>query len=335
MYNQPIFFKKNRVSRVYIGGKLFDDFLADGSTDGFYPEEWIASAVSALSSLGESEGVSVTEDSDNFAEILRKGGNDIVGPRGKMRILVKYLDSAIRLPAQAHPDREFSRKHFNSEYGKTESWVILGVREGAKLYFGFKDGVSEEDFRAAIAASEHDKDAMQELMEVITPKVGDVYLVPAKTIHAIGAGCLILEVQEPTDFTIQPERWCGDYRLSDEQMYLGLSLDDAVDCFKLGTSSSPRIEPVVVTSDSGLRKESLIGKKHTPCFEINRILLAGASYTLSVDDSYAVYIVTDGCVTLRGEGYERSLRRGDYFFMPYSAMGKYSVSGNATLVECY
>ena len=62
MYNQPIFFKKNRVSRVYIGGKLFDDFLADGSTDGFYPEEWIASAVSALSSLGESEGVSVTED---------------------------------------------------------------------------------------------------------------------------------------------------------------------------------------------------------------------------------------------------------------------------------
>ena len=334
MYNQPIFFRKDRVSRVYIGGKLFDDFLADGSTDGFYPEEWIASAVSALSSLGESEGVSVTEDGDNFAEILRKGGNDIVGPRGKMRILVKYLDSAIRLPAQAHPDREFSRKHFNSEYGKTESWVILGVREGAKLYFGFKDGVSEEDFRSAIAASEHDKDAMQGLMEVITPKVGDVYLVPAKTIHAIGAGCLILEIQEPTDFTIQPERWCGDYRLSDEQMYLGLSLDDAVACFNFGRSPSPKIEPTVLARADGYTKEALIGEAHTPCFEINRITLDGASCTLSTD-GYAVYIVTDGCATLTGEGYERSLRRGDYFFMPYSAMGKYSVCGNATLVECY
>ena len=338
MINKPIFFEKNRVARVYTGGKLFSDFLGDGSTDGFYPEEWIASAVRALNKGSKSpkEGVSKPVDSElYFDDLLAANKVEMLGPCGKLRILVKFLDSAIRLPAQAHPDKAFSREYFNSEYGKTESWIVLGLRENAKIFFGFKDGVDENAFRRAIEDSETDKDAMEGLMESITPKVGDVILVPAKTVHAIGAGCLILEVQEPTDFTIQPERWCGDYRLSDEQMYLGLSLDDAVDCFKLGTSPSPRIEPAVVASDSGLRKESLIGKKHTPCFEINRILLDGASYTLSVDDSYAVYIVTDGCATLTGEGYERSLRRGDYFFMPYSAMGSFEIRGSIQIVECY
>ena len=55
--------------------------------------------------------------------------------------------------------------------------------------------------------------------------------IPAKAVHAIGPGCLILEVQEPTDFTIQPERWCGDYHLSDNEMYIGLNKDDALSVF--------------------------------------------------------------------------------------------------------
>ena len=79
--------------------------------------------------------------------------------------MVKYLDSAIRLPAQAHPDKDFSRAHFHSEYGKTESWIVLGTRENAKIFFGFKDGVDEKAFRLAIADSEFDKDAMEKLMK--------------------------------------------------------------------------------------------------------------------------------------------------------------------------
>ena len=84
---------------------------------------------------------------------------------------------------------------------------MLDTRPGARINFGFKDGVDKETFAAAIDASKTDKDAMERLMEYSEPKAGDVYLVPAKTVHAIGAGCLILEVQEPTDFTIQPEHW--------------------------------------------------------------------------------------------------------------------------------
>ena len=335
---RPIFFEKNRVRRVYTGGKLFDEFLSDGSEDGFFPEEWIASAVRAMNkgSVDPKEGISKPEGMDvYFDELLSENREMMLGPRGEMRILVKYLDSAIRLPAQAHPDKEFSRKYFNSEYGKTESWIILATRENAKIYFGFKDGVDEETFRRAVADSETDKDAMERLLCGFTPKVGEVYLVPAKTAHAIGAGCLILEIQEPTDFTIQPERWCGDYKLSDMEMYLGIDPEVAVSCFDFGEQPKARVLPETVYTKNGVTIERLIDERHTPCFVINRIKCEGGEHNLSSIDSYAVYIVTSGEGELFGDGYTRRLKRGDYFFMPYCESGKYSVKGQIEIIECY
>ena len=312
--------------------------MGDGSSDGFYPEEWIASAVRAINKGSDDpkEGVSKPIGSDlYFDELLMHNKYEMLGPQGKLRILVKYLDSAIRLPAQAHPDKEFSRAHFHSEYGKTESWIILGTRENAKIFFGFKDGVDEKVFRQAIADSELDKDAMEKLMKSISPKVGDVFLVPAKTVHAIGAGCLILEVQEPTDFTIQPERWCGDYGLSDDEMYLGISPDDAVKCFGFGEQPSAKVEPKTVYEEKGVTVECLIDRTLTPCFVINRIKCDGGSYTMNVKDSYAVYIVTAGEGEIIGEDYRHSLRQGDYFFLPYASMGQFAVQGSLEIVECY
>lgn len=338
MHNRPIFFEKNRVARVYTGGKLFDALMGDGSKDGFFPEEWIASAVRALNkgSTDPKEGVSKpTDGALYFDDLLAQNKQEMLGPRGKMRILVKFLDSAIRLPAQAHPDREFSKQYFHSEYGKTESWIILGTRDDAKIFFGFKDGVDEAAFRQAVADSEFDKDAMERLMCSITPKVGDVYLVPAKTVHAIGAGCLILEIQEPTDFTIQPERWCGDYKLSDEEMYLGIDPEDAVKCFDFGDQPSAKVLPEIVYEENGVTVERLIDETQTPCFVINRIRCNGGRFCLDVKESYAVYIVTVGEGELVGDGYGRKLRAGDYFFMPYAAMGAFEIRGQLEVVECY
>lgn len=338
MVNKPIFFEKNRVARVYTGGKLFNKLTGDGSEDGFYPEEWIASAVRAMNKGSNNckEGVSKPIDSElYFDELIAQNKREMLGPSEKLRILVKFLDSAIRLPAQAHPDRAFSKTYFNSEYGKTESWIILGVRENAKIFFGFKDGVTEADFRRAIADSEHNKDAMERLMKSIIPKEGDVFLVPAKTVHAIGAGCLILEVQEPTDFTIQPERWCGDYKLSDDEMYLGLAPDDAVKCFDFGTQPSARVNPVTEYEENGVTFQRLIDQTLTPCFVINRIKCNGGSFLLNIKDSYAVYIVTKGEGVISGDGFNQKLRSGDYFFIPYAAMGKYRISGHLEFIECY
>jgi len=251
-----------------------------------------------------------------------------------MRILVKILDSAVRLPAQAHPDKPFSKKHFQSEYGKTESWLILDTRENARLYFGFKDGVDREKFAEAIDASLTDKDAMERLMQYRTPQKGEMYFVPAKTVHAIGAGCLILEVQEPTDFTIQPEHWCDNYELSEGEMYLGLDKEIAMDCFDFSAAPDTKMIPEVIFEEEGV-VENLIGPKTTDCFVINRIRLDNGTKTLNIPDSYGVYIVTDGNGWLVGQGYQKAIKKGDYFFMPACLMGEFKISGQLECVECW
>ena len=338
MFDSPIFFRKNRVGRVYIGGKLFSAFFGDDSADSYEPEEWIASNVSALNknSKTEKEGVSKVVNSDlYFDELVEKYPQELLGSHKKLRILVKVLDSAVRLPAQAHPDKEFSRKYFNSEYGKTECWIVLDTRPDAKIYFGFKNGVTLSEFEKAIDDSERDKDAMERLMLEIKPEKNGVYLVPAKTVHAIGAGCLILEIQEPTDFTIQPERYCGEYKLSDKEMYLGLTRTQAVECFDFAKAPNAKIEPVVIEDTASIKTESLICKKNTDCFVVNRITLSGGKKILNIEDSYAIYIVTNGEGVLSGNNYSKTITKGDYFFMPACLMGKFSVSGNVELVECY
>lgn len=338
MINTPIFFERNRVGRVYSGGKLFSGFFGDEPVDGFLPEEWIASSVKAINKiqLHEKEGISKIENSDMyFDELLEKYPGQMCGSIGKMRILVKVLDSAVRLPAQAHPDKAFSRKYFNSSYGKTESWIILDTRENAKIYFGFKDGVDKEVFSKAIDDSKTDKDALERLMLCREPKKNDVFLVPAKTVHAIGAGCLILEIQEPTDFTVQPEHWCDEYELNDKEMYLTLTKEQAIECFDFAPAPDTKMQPEVIFSENGTMKENLIGEKATDCFIVNRFKLNGGKCTLNVTDSYGVYIVTDGCGTLEGENYKKEIKKGDYFFMPSCLMGKFTISGNMECVECF
>ena len=143
MINSPIFFEKNRVARVYTGGKLLGDFLGDDPSDGFYPEEWIASAVRAINKGSDDpkEGVSKPIGSDlYFDELIMHNKYEMLGPQGKLRILVKYLDSAIRLPAQAHPDKDFSRAHFHSEYGKTDRARVHQhtYRQAKKMKYSFR-----------------------------------------------------------------------------------------------------------------------------------------------------------------------------------------------------
>ncbi len=338
MITQPIFFERNRVGRVYSGGKLFSSFFGDKAEDGFLPEEWIASCVKAINrvQLHEKEGVSRIAGTDMyFDSLLEKYPKELCGSSGKMRILVKVLDSAVRLPAQAHPDKAFSRKYFNSGYGKTESWIILDTRENAKIYFGFKDGVDRAVFEKAIDESKTDKAAMERLMLYREPKKDDCFLVPARTVHAIGAGCLILEIQEPTDFTVQPEHWCDEYELNDREMYLSLTKEQAIDCFDFEKAPDTKMVPQIIFEDGSTVKEALIGKAVTDCFCVNRIKLSDSSFLMNTDDSYGVYIVTEGSGFIKGENYKKEIKKGDYFFMPSIAMGKFTLSGNCEVIECY
>lgn len=336
-YDNPVFFEKNRVYRVYKGGKLFADFFGDRSEDSFYPEEWVASPVKAMNkeSRTPKEGISKIAGEDlYFDEALSIYGKEMLGNRKDLGFLVKVLDSGIRLPVQAHPTKEFSRRHFHSEYGKAESWVILALRDNAKLYFGFQDGVTPEDFEKAVEQSETDKDAMVRMIKEVDVKKGDVLYIPAGAVHAIGYGCLILEVQEPTDFTIQPERWCGDVKLSDYEMYLGLDKKTALTCFDFHSWTNGKVEIQTIEETEDYTYESLIGKNQTDCFCVNRIKAKQGAFCLSQPAS--VYVVTEGSGRLTGPDYAKSIKKGDYFFLPYNASGKFSVSGNPEieLIEC-
>ncbi len=335
-YNEPVFFEKNRVFRVYTGGKLFADFFGDDSTDGFYPEEWVASSVRALNEGGtdEYEGVSKIKGTDLYLnEAVEKYRKELLGEREDIGILTKILDSAIRLPVQAHPDKAFSEKYFNSKYGKEESWIILATRPDAKIFYGFKDGTTMEDFVAAIEASENGGDAMEKLLCSIEVKTGDVIYIPAKMVHAIGYGCLLLEVQEPTDFTIQPERWCGEYKLSDREMYLGLDRAQALECFEMDKRYPAPLEPKVIYSADGVLYESMIDESITTSFSVRMVTLCGGSFSL--DRGAAIYVALEGEGKIIGEGYEKSIRKGDYFLLPENVKEKFSVTGNLKFAECF
>ena len=334
----PLFFERNRVFRVYEGGKLFHDFFGDEAVDGNLPEEWIASKVKALNKVMRSpdEGLSkIRGGGETFASLLTGHPEEMTGGKG-FDVLVKILDSAVRLPAQTHPDPAFSRKHFASNHGKTECWVILATRPGAKLFFGFKEGVTESDLRQAVAKSETPGDAFSCLLQEVEAKAGDVWLIPARVAHAIGAGCLILEVQEPTDFTIQPERWCDRYRLSDQEMYLGLDKEVALGCFDLHQAGPSvlargRKLPRCNGANNGFNKEVLISFDDTPCFAVNRYTVK----TSCVLKNLAVYVVTKGEGELVSPEGKSSLTKGMYFFVPFAAKEvAVSTQSELEMVEC-
>ncbi|MCQ2399179.1 MAG: mannose-6-phosphate isomerase, partial [Clostridia bacterium] len=197
--------------------------------------------------------------------------------------------------------------------------------------------ITKEELSALEEKSETEKDIMGNLLHGVDVKVGDVWLIKAGLIHAIGAGCTIIEVQEPTDFTIQPERWCGDYHISYNEEYIGLTKDVALDAINYdiygdAAEAYAKVTPKITVNTPTYVKEELITYDDTPCFKENRHVLKGGSVT--PDYAPSVWICLDGNAEISGNGYQKSIRKGDYFFLPYAAENKYTITGTATLIEC-
>ena len=152
-------------------------------------------------------------------------------------------------------------------------------------------------------------------------------------VHAIGAGCLLLEVQEPSDFTVQPERWCGDYKLSDNEMYLGLDKDTAMECFDIAKKYPAPLEPVVISDKDGVKYLSFIDERMTTSFTVRKIELSGGEFSL--DKGAAIYVAVDGKGSISGDGYHKDIKKGDYFMIPEAAKNKFNIKGNISVVECF
>jgi mannose-6-phosphate isomerase len=339
---RPVFFERNRVFRVYRGGKLFHGFFGDEAADGFFPEEWIASDVKALNGKERDphEGISKVKDSEiYFDELIREQKELMIGNRDRLGLLVKALDSASRLPVQVHPDKAFSKKHFASGFGKCEMWVVLDTRENACIYLGFREKITRQEFKTAIRADEAGENSLETLLNRVPVNKGDVYFIAPKTVHAIGAGCFMLEIQEPADFTIQPESRCGSYKLSDYERYLGLDEETALDCFDFSTYGKSSVEstkrtPQTIYSDGAVISQRLTAESDSVFFTaVRHRINGGCIHGLNAP---ATYVVTDGGGTLEMNGYAKDIKKGGYFFMPQCLNGKITVNApeRLELLEC-
>lgn len=210
----------NRVSRSYLGGKKISAFCGVGEAEnGYYPEDWTASVV--CSAVDENEGLGKTEDGKYVKDIVS----------GEMKCLVKLLDSAERLVIQVHPTIEFAKKYFSSEYGKTEMWYFLDCDDDAYIYAGFKSGITKEAWEKAFY--EQNVSDMLGMLHKIPVKSGESIIVRGGMPHAIGKGCFMIEIQEPTDLMGVAEKVTPSGRkLSDIRIHGGIGEENMLKMFE-------------------------------------------------------------------------------------------------------
>jgi len=335
---KPIKLLENRVWRTYSGGKLIDEWKGvSNPTDSEYPEEWVASTVRAknagrehiadegLSKLILEDGSEITlQEVINFEPKLFLGKKHAKKYGANPAVLVKILDSAERLSIQVHPDKEFAKKEFNSNFGKTEAWYIVGGRQinGVEPYvlLGFKEGVTRESWRDLFL--KQDREGMIESLHKITVKQGDVFLINGGVPHAIGSGCFLIEIQEPTDYTLRVERITpAGYRVPDSACHQGLGFDKLFDCFNYETAnyeeniSKWKVEPEVIRVEQGGRETVLIGTKNTSCFRMHSIDVVNKITGLNTE-TFCIAVVLEGEGSIFTDNCQIKVKQGDEFFIP-------------------
>jgi mannose-6-phosphate isomerase len=220
---KPLVLPPNVLRHFYAGGPRIARLRGITLDSDHMPEEWIGATNTAF---GHTErGLSRLEDGRLLRDAIAADPEPFLGPgRTEPGLLVKLLDAGQRLPVHFHPGREFAREHLDSAYGKTEAWLIVEAEPGASVHVGWTRDVTLEEIRAWMRAQ--DAAAMLATMHELPVAAGDCVFVPAGTTHSIGAGILMVELQEPTDFSVLLE-WDG-FELSEDDGHLNLGWDLAL-----------------------------------------------------------------------------------------------------------
>jgi mannose-6-phosphate isomerase len=297
---RPARLQPTRVYRFYRGGASIDRLRGRPERDGDHPEDWVGSVVAARNPTRDEPFAGLSKlDSGPLLRDAIKADRD---RWGMPDVLVKLLDPVERLPVHAHPDRTFAREHLGSDYGKTEAWLVVATRTGpVDVWLGLQEEVEPDRYRAWIEAQ--DTDALLGSLHRLSLDVGDVVFVPAGVPHAIGGGALIVELQEPTDFSIICE-WKG-FPISPDDAHLGLGWDEALGALRLDA------------------------------FEPSLGLPADSSEFFTVDDRaepagrFGVLLVLEGEGELDGE----RVRPGDAFVLP-AACEPFDVRGDLRVIRC-
>lgn len=334
-------FKENRVWRAYYGGERLDGFAGkEERVRGRRPEEWIASTVTAFNAdrPDEKEGVSITEDGENFAELIEKNPEEMLGKalaekyNNKMSILVKLLDAGERLVIQCHPSVPFAIKEFGSQFGKTECWYILEADDDANVYLGFKEGITKEKWMSLFESQ--DVEGMLNCLHNHPVKKGDLYFVEGGVPHAIGGGCLMVELQEPSDLMVIPERKTpSGVELADVKLHGGIGFEKMWDCYHYDGMSEKEIKEKYYrhTNETATGLIPVVDSSLTDRFSLSVLRIDG-EYTTDLKGKYAACVVTDGSFTVNDGEKEYTFEKSDKFFVSASSLPlKWNGKGEAVI----
>ncbi len=240
---------------------------------------------------------------------------------GEFPILVKFIDAKQDLSVQVHPDDAYAREH-EHQNGKTEMWYVLDADEGASLIYGFEHPVTEEILRGAV-----EDGSLGKHLHKVSVKPGDLYYVPAGTVHGIGAGTLVAEIQESSNVTYR----VYDYdRVDKNGNKRELHFDKALKVMDMSATKGAEQKHRLVHYYPGCCREILCRCKY---FETERIgMTMGCSFEV-MDTSFQVLLCLKGEASIETPG-EKPVRfaKGDCLFIP-AGIGRCHMLGEAELLK--
>jgi mannose-6-phosphate isomerase len=246
-------------------------------------------------------------------ELWRGKGREIVGGAGKLPaefpLLIKYLDCHLQLSVQVHPDDTLAARLRPGEQGKTEAWVILSAEADARIYAGLKPGVTPAELRRHLQAG-----TVDQCLHWLIPQPGDCLFLPAGTVHGVGGGVLMAEVQQSSDVTFRLFDW---NRLGPDGQPRALHVEESLEAIDF--SAGP-VAPVAPQPITGL-PEGVSGARLAQCqyFEIARFECR-APLPSPLAGEMSIWMVVAGSGLLIGAGgYSRRFQLGETVMIPASA----------------
>ena len=298
------------------GGQRLKD-VYDGKGMENIAESWVLSCHPA----GESRIAEGDFAGKTLQEVLAQNGRAVLGekcPPGAFPLLIKLIDAADDLSVQVHPGDEYARLHENS-FGKTECWYLLDAAEDAQLIFGMKDELTREQFRKAI-----EDNTLLSHVRRVKVHAGDVAYIPAGTLHAIGRGILLAEVQQSSDVTYR----VYDYGRLQNGKPRDLHIRQAIDVTNL-TPSNASLAPAGQEEDCGGYLTQTLCRCERFC--MTKLLVRSAYEGFAGTDSFLSLVVLAGEGSYRDGSTAFPLKKGDSVFVP-AGEGKFSIEGKLTLL---
>lgn len=309
--------KLNPVFKDYIWGgtRLRDDF---GLKTDINPvaEGWmLACHKDGMNTIDGGE-----YDGKTLESVIKEGGKSKIAGTNSEKfsyfpVLIKLIDAKDNLSVQVHPDNEYAAR-VEHEFGKTEMWYVLDAAPGATLIYGFKNKIGKEEFKQAIESN-----TLLDVLNVVEVKKGDMFFIEAGTVHAIGKGALIAEIQQNSNSTYR----VYDYgRLGKDGKPRELHIQKAIDVSKT--------EPAKYGTKPFGKKEEISGGTRQmltecPLFSVYNYELCGKIELNANEESFNHILVVDGSGKIGG----REFKKGDSFFIPAN-YGNYEIDGNGEFI---